>query len=184
MHPIKICWGIRALLNSFFFKKIGLPTYMAKPCFIEGRRRITIGKHVRIFPGIRLEALGTGEIVIGNNVAIEQNVQIAAKDSVVSIGDNVTIAANVFISNIDHDYRDIDKGVMDQEDIVSITTIDSECFIGNGVKILAGTRLGKHCIVGSNAVLRGEFPDYSVIVGAPARVVKKYNFDSEMWEKI
>ena len=49
---------------------------------------------------------------------------------------------------------------------------------------MAGTKLGKQCVVGANSVVRGEFPDYCVIVGAPARVVKKYNPDTKIWEAV
>jgi acetyltransferase-like isoleucine patch superfamily enzyme len=53
-----------------------------------------------------------------------------------------------------------------------------------GSAIMAGTRLGKQCIVGANSVVKGEFPDYCVIVGAPAKIVKKYNFETQEWEKV
>jgi acetyltransferase-like isoleucine patch superfamily enzyme len=57
------------------------------------------------------------------------------------------------------------------------------CFIGYGSVIQAGTILGKQCIVGANSVVRGIFPDYSVIVGAPARIVKRYDTKSKEWKK-
>ena len=47
--------------------------------------------------------------------------------------------------------------------------------------ILPGTILGKHCVVGANSVVSGVFDDYSVIVGSPARVVKKYNKETREW---
>ena len=49
--------------------------------------------------------------------------------------------------------------------------------------ILPGTKLGKHCVVGANSVVSGEFPDYCVIVGAPARIVKHYDFEIHKWVK-
>ena len=49
--------------------------------------------------------------------------------------------------------------------------------------IQAGTILGKQCIVGANSVVRGTFPDYCVIVGAPARIVKRYDEPSKQWRK-
>lgn len=68
--------------------------------------------------------------------------------------------------------------------ITKRTEIGENCFIGFGAAIQAGTVLGKQCIVGTNAVVRGEFPDYSVIVGAPAKVVKQYNKETGEWERI
>lgn len=184
MHPVKYIWALRALIYKPFFKHIGSMSYMGKPCFLEGCKRISIGKKTRIFPGIRMEAIGTGEISIGNNCAIEQNVHIISMDSMLVIKDNVTIAANTFITNLDHQYQDITKGVMDQGHILNETIIGEGSFLGYGVTLQAGTKLGKHCIVGAGAVVKGKFPDYCVIVGVPAKIVKRYNKLTNRWEKV
>ncbi len=175
MHPLKIGWAVRAIIYKLTFGKIGNFTYVGKPCFIEGQRNIYIGNRVRIFPGIRMEAIGSGKIIIGDNVAIEQNVQINSMNSNLIIGDGVTIAGHVFITNEDHKYEDITKSVMEQGNIIAETAIGDGCFIGYGTVILQGTILGKHCVVGSNAVLKGVYSDYSVIVGVPGKIIKKIN---------
>ena len=87
------------------------------------------------------------------------------------------------ITNIDHEYQEIDKHILKQPHIIKETKIGENCFIGYGVVIQAGTILGKQCVVGSNAVVRGSFQDYSVIVGAPARVVKRYDIVQNIWRK-
>ncbi|WP_332020169.1 acyltransferase, partial [Kaistella sp.] len=91
--------------------------------------------------------------------------------------------ANVFITNIDHDYTEIGAHVVKQKILVKETKIGDNCFIGMGAAIMAGTILGKQCIVGANSVVRGVFPDYCVIVGSPAKIVKKYNPQTQVWEK-
>lgn len=184
MHPIKFAWASRALINKMFYGHIGKFSYMGKPCFVEGRRRIRIGNRTRIFPGIRMEAIGSGSIEIGNNVAIEQNCHITSSGSLLRIGNDVTILANTFITNLDHSYDDISKSILDQGCILRETCIGDGCFIGYGAAIQAGTKLGKHCIVGTNSVVRGEYPDYCVIVGAPAKVVKRFNTETQIWEKV
>lgn len=184
MHPVKVFWGIRALLYKPFFARIGAPSYIGKPCFIEGRKKIEIGGRVRIFPGIRMEAIGTGRIKIGSNTAIEQNVHITSSGSELCIGNNVTILANTFITNLDHQYTDIDKSILEQGAIERETEIGDGCFIGYGAAIQAGTILGNHCVVGAGSVVRGKYPDYSVLVGSPARVVKRYNPSTKCWEKV
>ncbi|MDO4949032.1 MAG: acyltransferase [Bacteroidales bacterium] len=50
--------------------------------------------------------------------------------------------------------------------------IGEESFVGAGSVILPGTKIGKYCIVGAGAVVKGVFEDYSVIVGSPARRIK------------
>lgn len=180
MHPIKYVWALRALLYKPFFKHIGNMSYFGKPCFIEGCKRISIGKRTRIFPGIRMEAIGTGEIKIGDNCAIEQNVHITSGGGLL-IGNDVTILGNVCITNIDHKYQNIEKPVLEQNNIISQTTLGDGSFVGFGSIIQAGTKLGKHCVVGANSVIRGEYPDYSVIVGAPGRIVKYFDLNSKKW---
>lgn len=184
MHPVKYMWALRALFYKPFFKHVGSMSYIGNPCFIEGYKGISVSKKTRIFPGIRMEAIGKGEIKIGDNCAIEQNVHIISKDSILNIGKDTTISANVFISNADHGYTDITKSVMEQRLVVKDTNIGDGCFIGYGATILPGTHLGNHCIVGANSVVKGVYPDYCVVVGAPAKVVKKYNEDTKEWERI
>lgn len=103
---------------------------------------------------------------------------------VLRIGKDVTILANTFVTNLDHEYKDISKSILEQGVIGKETTIDDDCFIGYGAAIQAGTKLGKHCVVGASAVVRNEYPDYCVIVGNPARVIKKYNLETKNWEKV
>ena len=181
----KIFWGIITIFYAPFFKKISFPSYIGIPIFTLGLKRVSIGKRVRIFPGLRIETHQQGSIVFEDGISIGQNFHItSAGTSTLVIGENTTISGNVFVTNIDHDYQAIDQHILDQKMVVKPTQIGSNCFIGYGVAIQAGTILGKQCIVGAHSVVRGEFPDYSVIVGIPGRVVKQYNVETKQWEKI
>lgn len=184
MHPIKYLWALRAIIYKPFFKYIGNMSYIGRPCFVEGCRNISIGEKTRIFPGIRMEAIGDGELIIGSNCAIEQNVHLISNGQKLYIGRDTTISANVFISNVDHEYNDVSKSVMEQPLVNKTTQVGERCFIGYGASLLPGTKLGNNCIVGSNAVVKGEFPDNCVIVGAPAKIVKVYRKEKNIWERI
>lgn len=179
----KIFWGIRALLYSPFFGKFAMPSYFGKPIFLKGTKNIYIHKKVRIFPNIRMETHLGGKITIHEDVVISQNVHITSASNL-EIGKSSLILANVFITNIDHDYQKIGDHVVNQKYLVKETKIGENCFIGAGAAIMAGTILGKQCIVGANSVVRGTFPDYCVIAGAPAKIVKKYNPETEVWESV
>jgi len=180
----KLFWVIRGLLYKPFFGSFGLPSYIGKPIFIGNYKKIFIEKRVRIFPGVRMECIGkNSKIIIKENVSIGHNLHITA-GGILEIGANSTISANVLITDINHEYRKIDKHIMDQPLIIKKTFIGENCFIGYGAVLDAGTILGKHCIVGSNAVLKGEYPDYSVIAGIPAKIIKSYNLETKVWEKI
>lgn len=178
----KLFWALRALLYAPFFGKFGFPSYLGKPLFLMGIRKVFIDKRVRIFPHLRMEVHHSGSIHIQEDVVISQNVHITSAGNLI-IGKSSLILANVFITNIDHDYEEIGKHVVNQEYVIKDTIIGENCYIGMGAAIMAGTKLGKQCIVGANSVVRGEFPDYCVIVGAPARIVKKYDFETGKWEK-
>lgn len=183
MHPIKYVWALRAVVYKPFFKHIGKMSYIGKPCFIEGSKGISIGNRTRIFSGIRMEAIDNGKIIIGDNVAIEQNAHIISHTLPLSIGNDTTISAGVYISNVNHKYENIHKSVMDQDVEIKKTIIGDNCFIGYGASILPGTILGKHCIVGANSVIKGTFPDNSIIVGAPGKIVKRYDETQQKWSR-
>jgi acetyltransferase-like isoleucine patch superfamily enzyme len=56
-------------------------------------------------------------------------------------------------------------------------------WLGENVCVI-GASIGKHCVIGANSVVTKDIPDYSVAVGIPAKVIKKYNFNKCEWEKI
>lgn len=179
----KFIWLLRTLFYAPFFKEFSFPSYIGKPIFTGGLKRVTVKKRVRIFPGLRIETHQNGEIIINKNVAIGQNLHITSAKEKLTIGSNTTILGNVFITNIDHDYKQINVHVLKQKMIVQNTIIGDNCFIGYGAAIQAGTILGKQCVVGAHSVVRGVFPDYCVIVGAPAKIVKKYDIILNIWRK-
>jgi len=179
----KILWMVRAIFYKPFTKKLGLLSYIGKPIYINGLTRLHIGHKVRIYPSARIEAMKSGRIIIENDVSIGQCLHVISAEKVV-IGERSTLSANVFISDVDHKYEAIGEHIMAQPLIVNTTVIGSNCFIGYGAVIRAGTRLGKQCIVGANSVVKGEFPDYCVIAGNPAKIIKQYNKTSQTWKRV
>jgi len=178
---MKLIWMIRALFLKLFFGHLGIYSYIGKPVFLMGLANFHFGKKVRIYPNARIESLG-GIIKIGQDVSIGQNLHIISSHSV-SIGNKTTISANVFISDVDHDYELIDIHIMQQKLLVKSTVIGDNCFIGYGCVIMPGAILGKQCIVGANSVVKGTFPDYCVIAGIPAKIIKRYDPKDSLWKK-
>lgn len=179
----KLFWIVRAILYKPFFKQLKFPSYIGKPIFLMGVRNISLGKRTRIFPMARIEVHGkTAELVIEENVGIGQSVHIIVGAKLV-IGTGTVIAPQVFINDMDNDYQGIGKTVLEQREIIKETRIGKKCFIGYGVVIHAGTILGEQNIVGAGAVVKGTYPDYCVIVGNPARIIKRYDPLSKVWKK-
>ena len=48
---------------------------------------------------------------------------------------------------------------------------------------MAGVKVGEHCVIGANSVVTKDIPDYCVAVGMPARIIKRYNFKTNTWER-
>ena len=179
----KIFWIIRGLLYKPFFGKFSFPSYIGKPIYINNFKKIFIGKRVRIFPNSRIECIGKdAKIIIHDNVSIGHNLHLTAF-STLEISKNSTISSNVLITDNKHTYTKIGHHIMTQKSVIKKTFIGENCFIGTGAVINAGTILGKQCIVGANAVVSGLYPDYCVIVGAPGRIVKRYDANTKEWKK-
>lgn len=184
MNVTKAIWYAGTLFKKWKYGALGSHSYLGKVLFIQRPKNFFIGNHVRIYPGMRAEMTQEqGKIRILDNVSIGQNFHVVSYDSELVIGENTTISANVFVSNVNHDYHEINVHSLEQKMIVKQTVIGGYCFIGYGAVILPGTRLGTQCIVGANSVVSGEFPDYCVIAGNPARIIRKYNPETKQWER-
>lgn len=173
----------------YIFKAIGRKAFIKKPLFLKNVSCISIGNNVFIRDHARIECITqkenqifTPHLIIEDGVSIEQRCHITAADTLV-IGKNTLISFDVSIQDTDHEYEDLSLSIRNQPLQVKKTSIGENCFIGSGAKIQAGTILGKHCVIGANAVVRGIFPDYAVIVGVPAKIVKRYDENNKQWRK-
>lgn len=182
-HKIKTQTFYKMMFNS-----MGAKSVIKAPMFITPEY-ISMGNGCYIWNDARIEAVTSyankrfnPHIILEDRVTIQQRCHITAADTLI-IGKDTLISFDVSIQDTDHEYEDLSMPVGNQPLIVKKTQIGVNCFIGSGAKIQAGTILGRHCVVGTNAVVRGTFPDYSVIVGVPARIVKRYNEKSKKWEK-
>lgn len=172
---------------SLFLGRLGSNSYILKPIQIIGSKSIFMGDDVYIMDGARLEAITSHNgdsfsplIKIGDKTKIEQGVHITCANSVY-IGNDCSILARVTITDISHPYADIYISPSEQKLYVNPVKIGDQCMIGTGTVIFPGVTLGKHCIVGANSVVTNSFPDYCVVAGAPAKMIKKYNEDLDDW---
>lgn len=113
------------------------------------------------------------KIEIGNNVGISGATIYARKG--IFIGDNTLIGANAKILDNDFHPIEIEERNADVKEKIGTRPIiiGNNCFIGCNSLILKGTVLGVGCVVGAGAVVSGKFEDNCVIVGNPARVIKR-----------
>jgi acetyltransferase-like isoleucine patch superfamily enzyme len=62
--------------------------------------------------------------------------------------------------------------------------LEAACFIGYRVSVMPGVRIGKGCVIGSHSVVTKNIPDYCMAAGVPAKIIKKYNFNTLRWEPV
>jgi len=102
---------------------------------------------------------------LGRNVFINTNSLLMSRGGI-EIEDDVLIAANVQLISNNHD--EYDRQVLTCKPV----TIKKGAWIGAGATILPGVSVGKYAIVGACAVVTKDVPDYAVVVGSPAKVIK------------
>lgn len=169
-----------AWFNSYAFGAFGKHNYLFDLELLNPQN-IFLGSNLWISK-TRLASSKGGKLIIGNHVAIGRFSQIYALQSII-IEDGVLMAENTFISDNTHTFTDITTPVRDQ-DIKPLgnVVIGSGTWIGRNV-VVNGCKIGRNCIIGAYTFLKKDIPDYCVVVGNPARIVKRYNPQSGQWEK-
>lgn len=188
---IKFHTRIKNKLNSLLFsltlKKMGEKTTLCYPFNVDNGKNIEVGNGVYVKPNAWFISVALNNnktnLIIGNNTYIGRNAHfVAIKD--VEIGKDVLIADNVYISDNFHQYNDINTPIKDQTvAFKSAVSIGDHSWLGENVCVIACS-VGKHSVVGANSVVTSDIPDYSIAVGSPARVIKKYNFEKKEWLKV
>lgn len=124
---------------------------------------------------------GVGDVFIGNKTIIGIGCTLIGP---LTIGNEVMLAQNIVISALNHGYQDVSISPSMQKVICKPIIISDRVWIGANCVITAGVTLGKHSIIGAGSVVTKDIPDYSVAVGNPAKVVKLYKPETELWENI
>lgn len=114
-------------------------------------------------------AKGTPAIRIGDGVVMRHHVTISAADAI-DIEDDVLIAAWTSIYDSDHTVGPSGNPIWYPHRTAPVR-VGQGSWIGERVAVLRGADIGRHCIIGANSVVKGVIPDFSIAVGAPARVV-------------
>lgn len=172
-------------------QSLGTRTVLYAPVMVANPRYIRIGAHTGIRDGARLEVvLRAGlapppMLAIGDRVNIEQGVHVVCQGRV-TIEDEVSITPYCVIVDTDHPFDDPDLppkiGSRLNSRTDSFVRIGQGTFVGAHSIILPNVDIGRGCVIGAGSVVTHSVPDYSLVVGAPARVVRRFNVGSREWE--
>lgn len=121
-------------------------------------------------------------IVVGNDVFIGLNPTILSGESGIYFGDKIMLGPNVSIIGGDHNTSVIGEYMFDVKDKLPENDlpiyIEDDVWIGCGVTILKGVRVGTGSIIAAGSLVIKDVPEYSVIGGVPGRVLKE-RFNTE-----
>lgn len=174
------------LLERKKFGAFGDSIYVFEGVEFLNRRRIRLASGVVVqrhcYLGVSVdEASGSPiRLSIGEDTNLGPRNHIFAARSV-EVGRKVLTAPNVFVSDCTHIYADVSVPIMDQGvRVLSRASVGDHSWIGANSVIL-GCSIGRHCVVGANSVVLSDVPDYSVVVGSPARIVRHFDQQSQLW---
>lgn len=165
------------------FASMGTGSIIAfPPGSVFNHRWIAIGDHTTIAPYVSMSVgMWTEEldpqappvIDIGDRCLIGRGSSLIARVGI-DIADDVTMAPNVYVTDHNHAYDDVDIPIGAQWPHEAPVRIGAGSWIGTGALILPGSTIGEHVTVAGGSVVRGEIPPRTVVAGAPARIVRRW----------
>ena len=179
--------GFKKFLYKMMGAKIGKNVFFGPQSVIisNNYHNVNIGNNVFFSLGVAItadelaigdnthigyQALMTGKkIHIGKNCNINNRAFIEAYYAPVIIEDNVTIAGSAMISSHDGSFMN----VLGKEMISKQITLKKKCFIGNNAVVLPGITINEKAIVGAGAVVTKDVEKRTIVVGVPAKEIRK-----------
>ena len=159
-------------------------------CRYSSRKNVTFGKNVTVEGEIEIATAGNicvgdntlikkwvcfrpygGYIHIGENCSVNSFCHISGNGGV-EIGNNVLLATQCVIVSANHNFSDINEPIAKQGETKEKIVIEDDCWLGAGVKVLAGVTIHKGSVIGAGSVITHDVPPYSVVVGVPGKVIK------------
>lgn len=184
--------NIRGLYYCLRFKKIKFPIIIERGCrfknlkYLSTERGVIINENVEIFinPKRNEKREETALLTLGKFVRVGRYSSIGCSNNII-LKDHVRIGPFVHLTDRNHTYEDISTPIWKQPiSYPGPTIIEEESWIGYGSQIMAGVHIGKHCVVGAGSIVTKDIPDFCLAAGVPAKILKKYNFKTNKWEKV
>jgi len=172
--------------------KIPRQLYLGKNVQFFNASNIELGKWVQLEDNVKVSALSKDKVVLGDNVKIGAYSQVIAATSFnnnvgigefaylgggggLEIGDDCIVGQYFSCHPENHLFGNLEELIRMQGVTRKGIKIGNNCWIGSKVTVLDGVTIGSHCILAAGAVITKDMPDYAVIAGVPAKVVKQRN---------
>ena len=178
---------IRYYYYSLFLGSAGKEILFQGKVYFNNPKHIFIGDNVFIGPFCRIETYKNNnlkpKLSIESDVSIQHAVHIYCANHL-EIKKGALIASGCMITDNNHGMNPEGENYLRQPLIYKKTIIEEGVWLGENVAVNSGSHIGERSIIGSNSVVNGEIPPYSIAVGIPAKIIKTYNFETKCWEKV
>lgn len=125
----------------------------------------------------------TPKLICGKNVKFGRHSIIGCSNTII-LEDDVRLAPHCHITDRNHLYEDPETPIWRQPiSMPGPTIIGSQSWLGFGVQVMPGVKIGRHCVIAAGSVVTRDIPDFCVAAGVPAKVIKRYNEGKGIWEK-
>jgi acetyltransferase-like isoleucine patch superfamily enzyme/acyl carrier protein len=168
-----------SLLVSGSFASFGTRTVLQPPIRLAGEGHISVGSGIFVGAGAWFQTLedgdgGRGSISIGDGTSMAGNCTLSSARAI-RIGRAVSFARGVYVADHAHAYDDLSLPVLAQG-LANIAEVEigDGAWLGQNVVVLPGVRIGRGAVVSANSVVAGNVPDFTVVAGTPARVVRSF----------
>ena len=143
-----------------------------RACYFRKFKKMNIGKHVHLFKGVHLR----GNVTLEDNALVNEFCTISSSHpGQITIGEYTILAPYVYIRNSNHGFEDLTVPIRYQDNTVEDIHIGKDCWLGKGAVVLAGVTIGNGVVVGAGSVVTGNIPDYAIVAGVPAKIIRYRN---------
>jgi acetyltransferase-like isoleucine patch superfamily enzyme len=133
--------------------------------------QVTIEDGVRLHRDITVQYGQNGHLVIGRDSCIQPRCQFSVYKGKVEIGRKVQIAPNCAFYPYNHTYG-MDRPIFEQPlESVGGIVLEDDVWLGFGVVVLDGVRIGQGAVIGAGSVVCHDIPAYAIAMGHPAKIV-------------
>jgi acetyltransferase-like isoleucine patch superfamily enzyme len=193
----RFTWLVRGGIKCLILQRRFELVFMAPQVNLRNASLIRFGKGVTLERGVIIDGLSRNGIEFGDNVMIGPytvirasmlsnlgaGVKMGSNSAVdaysclgatgpITIGENVIMGQHISFHAENHNYERVDIPIKHQGTRRIGIVIEEDCWVGSNTTFLDGAHVGRGCVIAAGSLVRGEIPAYSIVAGAPARVLR------------
>lgn len=162
-------WYVRLLAPVYQHRGQGAKIYRSVRMDTPPYRRFWLGRRSVIESYCCINN-AVGDVTIGDYSRIGIHCTVIGP---VCIGNHVNLAQGITVTALNHNFEDKNRRIDEQGISTKPIVIGDDVWIGANAVVLPGVTIGKHSVIAAGAIVTKDVPDYCVVGGVPAKIIKK-----------